>query len=452
MSQADPSTPPQLGWKQIASLGVAIAISGNFSGWNYGLAAGGWGGMFVAALLMGFFYVCLTGIVGELAAALPAAEGFDAYVGRSLGREWGGAAGFALFAGLAVGTGLAVSFIAAYAQSISGIGGWPLKLGLIAAVLLLQARGARDSVRATFLAGGVSLLILIAFCLYMIPYFQTSNLLGIGAGGRPQLFEGGFAGALGCVPFALFFFIGVEQAALAAGEAEDAARSVPRALTAAVITALGIGFAVLIVATGGAGVDRLTHSDDPLFTAVSAASGSAAVRAAASRVLGLGAVISLLATFFSLSYAASRQLRALALDRLVPEIFSRTNRRHAPHAALAAVAIIGIGAAAFDPDTVMVLFVFLLNLSYQLTIAGFVALRRREPRLARPVRAFGGTPAALASALLSMAVLVACARQRPAVIAAAVLITTTYGHIARSRCSNMIGPSNEGTQQSGRTL
>jgi hypothetical protein len=37
---------------QAAALGIAIAISGNVSGWNYGLGVGGWGGMLLAALAM----------------------------------------------------------------------------------------------------------------------------------------------------------------------------------------------------------------------------------------------------------------------------------------------------------------------------------------------------------------------------------------------------------------
>ena len=36
-----------LHWLEVAALGIAIAISGNVSGWNYGLGVGGWGGMFV---------------------------------------------------------------------------------------------------------------------------------------------------------------------------------------------------------------------------------------------------------------------------------------------------------------------------------------------------------------------------------------------------------------------
>ena len=40
-----------LGWANVAGLGIAIAISGQFSGWNFGLSAGGWGGLAVATAI-----------------------------------------------------------------------------------------------------------------------------------------------------------------------------------------------------------------------------------------------------------------------------------------------------------------------------------------------------------------------------------------------------------------
>ena len=72
-----------LHWAQVAALGIAIAISGNVSGWNYGLGVGGWGGMFLAALAMAVLFLCLTQCLAELAAALPDAGGFDGYVRRA---------------------------------------------------------------------------------------------------------------------------------------------------------------------------------------------------------------------------------------------------------------------------------------------------------------------------------------------------------------------------------
>ena len=46
------------GWVLLVGLGVAYVISGDYAGWNFGLAQGGWGGMFLATLLMATMYLC----------------------------------------------------------------------------------------------------------------------------------------------------------------------------------------------------------------------------------------------------------------------------------------------------------------------------------------------------------------------------------------------------------
>ena len=71
-----------LHWLEVAALGIAIAISGNVSGWNYGLGVGGWGGMLLASLAMAVLFLCLTQSLAELAAALPNAGGFDVFLAR----------------------------------------------------------------------------------------------------------------------------------------------------------------------------------------------------------------------------------------------------------------------------------------------------------------------------------------------------------------------------------
>jgi ethanolamine permease len=99
-----------LHWLQVAGLGIAIAISGNVVGWNYGLAIGGWGGMLLAALAMVVLFLCLTQTLAELSVALPGAGGFDAYVGRALGSTFAYLTGMSVAIALAVGAGLAMSF------------------------------------------------------------------------------------------------------------------------------------------------------------------------------------------------------------------------------------------------------------------------------------------------------------------------------------------------------
>ena len=54
-----------IGWVKVAGLGVAIVIAGQFVGWNYGLQAGGIGGMLVAAVLMLLLYLGLAQSLAE---------------------------------------------------------------------------------------------------------------------------------------------------------------------------------------------------------------------------------------------------------------------------------------------------------------------------------------------------------------------------------------------------
>lgn len=63
------------GWVLLVGLGVAYVISGDYAGWNFGLAQGGWGGMFLATLLMALMYLCMCFSLAELSSMIPTAGG-----------------------------------------------------------------------------------------------------------------------------------------------------------------------------------------------------------------------------------------------------------------------------------------------------------------------------------------------------------------------------------------
>ena len=400
-----------LDWKRVAALGIAIAISGNFSGWNYGLAVGGWRGMFVAALAMAFLFFFLAQALAELAAAYPEGAGFDYYVRRAWNPLLGYLCGITLALALAIGTGLAASFAEAYWASLTGIGGWPVKLALFAIVIVLQLRGARDVAATTMITGAFVLAVLVAFCVFALPFFQVSNL-GILA---PQNHPLSPSTMLGCIPFALFLFLGVEQSAQAAAETQDLIRTMPRALASAVIVAVTIGLCVLCLATGSAGVDALGKSDDPLFTAVSSHSSSPGA-AVMRHIVSLGALVALIATFFSLAYAGSRQFYHLANAGELPRGLTVTNKHRVPTGALFLTTAIGLAASAFRPDVVMVGFIFLISVAHLLVSISFIRLRQTQPDLTRPYRAIGGIPAVATAACLSAVVIASCYELQPAAL------------------------------------
>ena len=71
------------------ALGVGAVISGDFFGWNYGLTAGGFGGLLVATLCITLMYVGLCFSIAEMAAAMPHTGGAYSFARTAMG-PWGG--------------------------------------------------------------------------------------------------------------------------------------------------------------------------------------------------------------------------------------------------------------------------------------------------------------------------------------------------------------------------
>ena len=70
------------------ALGVGAVISGQFSGWNFGLAFG-WGSMFLATVVITVMYLGLTYSLAEMSPALPHTGGAYSFARSSMG-PWGG--------------------------------------------------------------------------------------------------------------------------------------------------------------------------------------------------------------------------------------------------------------------------------------------------------------------------------------------------------------------------
>ena len=83
-------------WVLLIGLGVSYVISGDFSGWNYGIAKGGWLGLAIAFFAMGLMYLCTVFGLAELSSAMPTAGAGYGFARSALGRLGGFATGLAL--------------------------------------------------------------------------------------------------------------------------------------------------------------------------------------------------------------------------------------------------------------------------------------------------------------------------------------------------------------------
>jgi len=76
-------------WVLLMSLGVAYVISGDFSGWNYGIANGGWAGMAIAFVVMGAMYLFMVLGLAEMSSAMPTAGAGYGFARRAMGKIGG---------------------------------------------------------------------------------------------------------------------------------------------------------------------------------------------------------------------------------------------------------------------------------------------------------------------------------------------------------------------------
>ena len=96
------------------ALGVGAVISGDFFGWNFGLAAGGFGGLLIATIIITVMYIGLCFSIAEMSPAMPHAGGAYSFARSAMG-PWGGYI-----------TGLAenMEYILTPAVIVVGIGGY----------------------------------------------------------------------------------------------------------------------------------------------------------------------------------------------------------------------------------------------------------------------------------------------------------------------------------------
>lgn len=407
------SEPRDIGWVKVVGLGVACAVSGNFSGWNLGLAIGGWGGMAVAALIMGTFYTLVVRCVAELASAFTA-QGMDSYARFGLGTNGGFVAGMSVAVAMSLAVGLGISFISAYGESVFGIHGWSLRAPLLILLIWIQLRGARDAVGFTMAMGFLSAVVVAIFCIAAAPHFKAENIYSMHEGGR-TLTRNGLPGIIGCVPYALFLFLGVEQAANAAGHMGEGRRNLPKALFVATAVTLCVGLGSLLFATGIAGVEKLSTVGDPLYAAITSEGGYSG-HSLIGRIVGGGAVLSLIGTVFSFAYGASVQYQSLAATGLLPALIARTNSRGAPYWGLIVVGLVGVLASVADPNSILVVIIFCLTVCIQLVLLSFLRLRLYRPDIERPYRASAGKASAVIAISLSLLVMWACSELQKAAL------------------------------------
>jgi ethanolamine permease len=377
------------GWVLLAGLGVGYVISGDYSGWNFGLAEGGFGGLMIAGIIIACMYLAMVLGMAEMSSALPAAGGGYTFARRALG-PWGGfATGTAILIEYAIAPAAIATFIGAYVESLGLFGitdGWWVYLAVYLLFIGIHLSGVGEALKVMFVITAIALAGLLVFAIAAIGSFDLANLTDIAptdAAGASSFLPFGYLGIWAAVPFAIWFFLAIEGVPLAAEEAKDPSRNVPRGILAAMGVLLITGTTVLILAAGSGGAELISASGNPLVEALGDSTMAKVVN-----YIGLAGLI---ASFFSIIYAYSRQLFALSRAGYLPKRLSVVNSRKAPTLALVVPGVIGFILSLTGQGAMLLnMAVFGAALSYVLMMISHIVLRVREPDMPRPYRTPGG--------------------------------------------------------------
>jgi APA family basic amino acid/polyamine antiporter len=208
----------------------------------------------------------------------------------------------------------------------------------------------------------------------------------------------------------IFAFLGIESALTPSGEVRDPARTVPRALFAAIGLVTLLYMALQIVAQGVLGNDLATNTQAPLAEA-------------ARRVLGnggqtlmlVGAAISTLGYVAGDMLAAPRSIYALGRDRLLPEAIGSVHPRfRTPHVAILIHGALCLGFALTGSfERLAVLSVIPVLIVYLICCLATIQLRRRDVRVegAIPFKLPGGPVIPLVASAIVVWLMTASTRQ-----------------------------------------
>ncbi|GFG49705.1 amino acid ABC transporter permease [Mycolicibacterium agri] len=460
------------------ALGVGAVISGDFYGWNLGLDAGGFGGLLIAAVVITIMYYGLCFSIAEMSPALPHTGGAYSFSRSAMG-PWGGfITGLAENMEYVITPAVVVGAMGFLSHDIvydlTGTTGWwnsPVLWWAVYYIIFvgINILGIEITMRFTVAITVAALAVLVFFFLSVLfsGKFDASLLTNIPPeeGGNSFLPKG-IAGIFPALPFAIWFYLAIEELPLAAEESHDPKRDIPRATIWGLTTLMFLGVGILFLNTGvGGGAAEIGTSATPFFDGFKAVFGEGV----GSSLLGILALIGLIASFFTIIYAYGRNTYSLSRAGYFPQVLSLTHgTRHTPYVALIAGAVIGYilslviyflgqsesAVAGKIVGALLYMAVFGAVISYFMQSLAFIVLRRRLPHIERPYRSpVGQWGAAIAGAIALVALVSLFLNEdyRPGVYGTAVYFVIGLIYFAvRGRHKLVLSPEEEFAMSHGR--
>lgn len=321
--------------------GLLVASGGSIS-------TAGPGGALVAYGGIGIMVYLLMQSLGEMSTWLPTSGSFETWATRWVSPSFGFAQGWNYWFNWAITVAaelVAVAIVMRY--WLPGVPAWVWSAIFLALLFLVNAFTVKGFGETEFwfsLIKVVTVIIFLALGVTMILGIigESPGFSNWTTGDAP--FVGGFFGTFGIFIIAGFSFQGTELLAVAAGEADDPEKTIPRAVRAVFfrITLFYIG-AIIVIGFLLPYTDPHLLASDVEDVAVSPFTlifEKAGILGAAT-LMNAVILTAILSAGNSGMYASSRMLYSMAVSGKAPKIFTRVNSRGIPMYALIATTAVG---------------------------------------------------------------------------------------------------------------
>lgn len=305
-------------------LGVGYVISGNYFGWNLGLEKGGTLGMAIALFFIIILYITFTFSYTELACAIPKSGGAFDYARRALGDDVGFITGMAqniefIFAPPAIAFAIGSYF------NIFFPGASVITIAIIVYFIFFSINVAGVKVAATFelIVTVLAVAAVIFFSSLTFQHFDFDHL-------KQNAFPLGWNGVFAAIPFAIWFFLGIEGVANLAEETINPKRTIMLGFGSAIFTLVILCLVTFTSSIGIAGWEAIVYksdgatSDSPLPLAMAHIVDSHSWQYQLIIIVGL---FGLVASFHGLMLAAGRSTFEFGRMNYAPAFLGKIHQR-----------------------------------------------------------------------------------------------------------------------------
>lgn len=360
------------------AIAVALVISGEYFGWNYGWKAAGTIGFLIATIVVTILYITFIFSYTELTTAIPHAGGAFAYAYKALGPIGGLIAGYATVIDFVLATPAIASSLGAYLHFLyPDLPVLAVAFGFYIIFTILNIVGVKESAVFSVVITILAIAELLLFMGIIAPHYKSANFMH---DGLPFGWKGIFAG----LPFAVWFYLAIEGVAMTAEEVKYPKRDIPKGYIAGMATLVFLALGVSILTGGITDWHKLSDIDYPLPEAIGMVLGKSSGLTKLFTGIGL---FGLIASFHGTVLAYSRQIFAIARSGYLPKFLASINPRFkTPHWATLTGSLVGciVLYCLQKTDAIIILSVLGALLMYIMSMLSLFLLRKKRPDMERP--------------------------------------------------------------------